>query len=232
MFSKYFIERPVLSNVIACVMMLLGAIAIRTLPIAQFPPITPPTVVVTALYPGASAQTVIDKVALPIEEQVNGVEGMIYMDSTSGNDGNYSLTVSFKIGTDPDSAQVLVQNRVSAAIAQLPSAVQTQGVVTQTKSTAILQIISLESKDNRYDALFLNNFATLNLQNELSRIDGVGGVTVFGVGQYSMRIWLNPAQMQARSLVPSDVINALKDQNAEVTSGQLGSPPAAKTQAF
>jgi HAE1 family hydrophobic/amphiphilic exporter-1 len=232
MFSKYFIERPVLSNVIACVMMLLGAIAIRTLPIAQFPPITPPTVVVTALYPGASAQTVIDKVALPIEEQVNGVEGMIYMQSTSGNDGNYSLTVSFKIGTDPDSAQVLVQNRVSAAIAQLPSAVQTQGVVTQTKSTAILQIISLESKDNRYDALFLNNFATLNLQNELSRIDGVGGVTVFGVGQYSMRIWLNPAQMQARSLVPSDVINALKDQNAEVTSGQVGSPPAAKTQAF
>lgn len=232
MFSKFFIERPVLSNVIACVMMLLGAVAIRTLPIAQFPPITPPTVVVTAYYPGASAQTVIDKVALPIEEQVNGVEGMIYMESTSSNDGNYSLTVSFQIGTDPDSAQVLVQNRVSSAIAQLPSAVQTQGVVTQTKSTAILQIISLESRDDRYDALFLNNFATLNLQNELARIPGVGGVTVFGVGQYSMRIWLNPVQMQARSLVPSDVVNALKDQNAEVTSGQLGSPPAAKTQAF
>ena len=232
MLSKYFIERPVLSNVIACVMMLLGAVAIATLPIAQFPPITPPTVVVTASYPGASAQTVIDKIALPIEEQVNGVEGMIYMESASSNDGSYALTVSFQIGTDPDSAQVLVQNRVSSAIAQLPSAVQTQGVVTQTKSTAILQIISLESQDNRYDALFLNNFATLNLQNELARIDGVGGVTVFGVGQYSMRIWLNPQQMQARSLVPSDVINALKDQNAEVTAGQLGSPPADKTQAF
>jgi len=232
MLSKYFIERPVLSNVIACVMMLLGAVAIATLPIAQFPPITPPTVVVTASYPGASAQTVIDKIALPIEEQVNGVEGMIYMESASSNDGSYALTVSFQIGTDPDSAQVLVQNRVSSAIAQLPSAVQTQGVVTQTKSTAILQIISLESQDNRYDALFLNNFATLNLQNELARIDGVGGVTVFGVGQYSMRIWLNPQQMQARSLVPNDVINALKDQNAEVTAGQLGSPPADKTQAF
>ena len=232
MLSKYFIERPVLSNVIACVMMLLGAVAIATLPIAQFPPITPPTVVVTTSYPGASAQTVIDKIALPIEEQVNGVEGMIYMESASSNDGSYALTVSFQIGTDPDSAQVLVQNRVSSAIAQLPSAVQTQGVVTQTKSTAILQIISLESQDNRYDALFLNNFATLNLQNELARIDGVGGVTVFGVGQYSMRIWLNPQQMQARSLVPSDVINALKDQNAEVTAGQLGSPPADKTQAF
>jgi len=232
MFSKFFIERPVLSNVIACVMILLGAVAIRTLPITQFPPITPPTVVVTAYYPGASAQTVIDKVALPIEEQVNGVEGMIYMESTSSNDGNYTLTISFQIGTNPDSAQVLVQNRVSSAIAQLPSAVQTQGVVTQAKSTAILQIISLESQDNRYDALFLNNFATLNLQNELARINGVGGVTIFGVGQYSMRIWLNPAQMQARSLVPSDIVNALKDQNAEVTSGQLGSPPAAKTQAF
>ncbi|HEY8902755.1 MAG TPA: efflux RND transporter permease subunit, partial [Chthoniobacterales bacterium] len=205
---------------------------IRVLPITQFPPITPPTVVVTAYYPGASAQTVINKVALPIEEQVNGVEGMIYMQSTSTNDGNYTLTVSFKIGTDPDSAQVLVQNRVSAAIAQLPSAVQTQGVVTQAKSTAILQIISLESKDNRYDALFLNNFATLNLQNELARIDGVGGVTVFGVGEYSMRIWLNPAQMQARSLVPSDVVDALKAQNAEVTSGQVGSPPASKSQAY
>lgn len=232
MLSKYFIERPVLSNVIACVFMLLGAVAIVTLPIAQFPSITPPTVIVTAYYPGASAQTVIDKVALPIELQVNGVEGMIYMESSSTNDGNYTLTVSFKIGTDPDAAQVLVQNRVSAAIAQLPDAVQTQGVVTQAKSTAILQIISLESQDDRYDALFLNNFATLNLQNELARIPGVGGVTVFGVGQYSMRIWLNPVQMQARSLVPSDVVAALQNQNAEVTSGQLGSPPADKNQAF
>jgi len=232
MFSKYFIERPVLSNVIACVMMLLGGVAIGVLPIAQFPSITPPTVLVTAYYPGASAQTVINKVALPIEQQVNGVEGMIYMESSSSNDGNYALTISFKIGTSPDAAQVLVQNRVSAALAQLPSAVQTQGVVTESKSTAILQIITLDSKDNRYDALFLNNFATLNLQNELARIDGVGGVTVFGVGEYSMRIWLNPVAMQARSLVPSDVVSALQDQNAEVTSGQVGSPPSAKTQAF
>ncbi len=232
MLSKFFIERPVLSNVIACVMMLLGGVAIAVLPIAQFPSITPPTVVVTAYYPGASAQTVIDKVALPIELQVNGVEGMIYMQSTSSNDGNYTLTVSFQIGTDPDAAQVLVQNRVSAAIAQLPDAVQTQGVVTESKSTAILQIIALDSQDNRYDALFLNNFATLNLQNELARIDGVGGVTVFGVGQYSMRVWLNPVQMEARSLVPSDVISALQSQNTEVTSGQLGSPPSSKSQAF
>jgi len=232
MLSKFFIERPVLSNVIACVTMLLGGVAIGVLPIAQFPAITPPTVVVTAYYPGASAQTVIDKVALPIEEQVNGVKDMISMESSSNATGNYTLTVSFEIGTDPDAAQVLVQNRVSSAIAQLPNSVQTQGVVTESKSTSILQIIALDSKDNRYDALFLNNFATLNLRNELARIDGVGGVTVFGVGQYSMRIWLNPVQMQARSLVPADVVSALQDQNTEVTSGQLGSPPAAKTQAF
>lgn len=232
MFSKYFIERPVLSNVIACVMMLLGGVAIATLPIAQFPSITPPTVQVTAYYPGASAQTVIDKVALPIELQVNGVEGMIYMQSSSSDNGTYTLTVSFQIGTNPDSAQVLVQNRVASAIAQLPSAVQTQGVITESKSTAILQMITLESANDEFDALFLNNFATLNLQNELARVDGVGGVTVFGAGQYSMRIWLNPAQMQARSLVPSDVIDALQSQNAEVTSGQLGSPPAGGTQAY
>ena len=145
MFSRFFIERPVLSNVIAMVMMLLGGIAIVSLPVAQFPAITPPTVVVTAFYPGASARTVIEKVALPIEQQVNGVAGMIYMSSSSSDGGNYALTVSFEIGTDPDSAQILVQNCVAAAIAQLPSAVQTQGVVTQTKSTAILQLITLTS---------------------------------------------------------------------------------------
>lgn len=232
MISKFFIERPVLSNVIAFVMMLLGGVAIVTLPIAQFPSITPPTVVVTAFYPGASARTVIDKVALPIEEQVNGVAGMIYMDSSSTDGGNYTLTVSFEIGTDPDAAQILVQNRVSAATAQLPSAVQTQGIITQTKSTAILQIITLTSPDNRFDALYLNNFATLNLQNELARIPGVGGVTVFGVGQYSMRIWLDTNQLMERSLDPSDIVTALQQQNAEVTAGQIGAPPASATQAY
>ena len=232
MFSRFFIERPVLSNVIALVMMLLGGIAIVTLPVAQFPAITPPTVMVTAFYPGASARTVIEKVALPIEQQVNGVPGMIYMSSSSSDGGNYALTVSFEIGTDPDSAQILVQNRVAAAIAQLPSAVETQGVVTQTKSTAILQLITLTSPSNKFDALYLNNFATLNLQNELSRIPGVGGVTVFGVGEYSMRVWLNSDQLEQRGLVPSDIVTALQQQNTEVTAGQLGAPPASDTQAF
>lgn len=232
MLSKFFIERPVLSNVIGLLMMLLGGVAIATLPVAQYPAITPPTIQVTASYPGASARTMVDKVALPIEQQVNGVKGMIYMQSSCTNEGNYTLIVTFDIGTDPNEAQILVQNRVSQAVAQLPQAVQTQGVVTQTKSTSILQIITLTSPNNEFDALFLNNFATLNLENELTRVGGVGGVTVFGVGQYSMRIWLNPDQLQARSLVPSDVIKAIQDQNTEVTAGQVGGSPAPPDQAY
>ena len=232
MFSQFFIERPVLSNVIALVMMFLGVVALAVLPVSQFPSITPPTVVVTAYYPGASAQTVIDKVALPIELQVNGVAGMLYMQSSSTDNGNYTLTVSFKIGTDPDTAQVLVQNRVNAALALLPSAVQTQGVIVEAKSTDILQMITLESTSGKYDGLFLNNFATLNLQNELTRIDGVGGVTVFGVGEYSMRVWLDPQQLKARSLEPTNVVSALSSQNTEVTAGQVGSPPAPGGQAY
>ncbi|MEO8206615.1 MAG: efflux RND transporter permease subunit [Chthoniobacterales bacterium] len=232
MLSKFFIERPILSNVIALLMMLLGAVAMGILPISQYPSITPPTIQVTASYPGASARTMVDKVALPIEQQVNGVKGMIYMQSSCTNEGNYSLIVSFDIGTDPNEAQILVQNRVSQALGQLPSAVQTQGVVTQTKSTAILQIITLTSPDNKFDALFLNNFATINLENELTRVEGVGGVTVFGVGQYSMRIWLNPEQLQARSLVPNDVIQAIRTQNTEVTAGQIGGSPSPTNQSY
>lgn len=232
MLSKFFIERPVLSNVIAFLMILLGAVALVALPIAQFPQITPPTVQVTATYPGASARTMVDKVAIPIELQVNGVEGMIYMQSTSTNQGTYTLTVSFEIGTDPDTAQVLVQNRVSAALAQLPSEVQTQGVITQTKSTAVLQLITLTSPDGEFDSLFLSNFATLNLQNELARIPGVGGVTVFGDGEYSMRVWLQPDQLEMRSLSVTDVVNAIENQNTEVTAGQIGAPPSAPSQAF
>ena len=232
MFSKFFIERPVLANVIAFLMVLLGGVAILQLPISQYPPITPPTVQVVARYPGASARTLVQTVALPIEQQVNGVENMLYMQSTCTNDGTYSLIVTFKIGTDPDFAQVLVQNRVAAAMAQLPRSVQTQGVVTSKKSTAILQIITLTSPHGKYDALFLSNYATLRLQNELERLPGVGGVTVFGIGQYSMRVWLDPDKMQARSLSPSEVIQAVQRQNSQVTAGQLGMPPTPTTQDF
>jgi hydrophobic/amphiphilic exporter-1 (mainly G- bacteria), HAE1 family len=222
MISKYFIERPVLANVIAIIMVLVGAVALLALPVAQYPNVVPPTVQVTTSYPGASARTVIDTVALPIEQQVNGVEGMIYMQSYAAADGTYTLTVTFKIGTDLNFAQVLVQNRVSSAISSLPQAVQAQGVTVQKKSTAVLLFVTLNSPDGRYDSLYLSNYATIKLKDELSRLPGVGNVNVFGAGQYSMRIWLDPDRLQARGLVPQDVINAIQRQSQEVTAGQIG----------
>ena len=232
MISKFFIERPVLANVIAILMVVVGLVALINLPVAQYPDVTPPTVQVTTRYPGASARTVIDTVALPIEQQVNGVEDMIYMQSFSTDDGSYTLTVTFKIGTDLNFAQVLVQNRVATALASLPQAVQVQGVNTQKKSTAILQIIALTSDDGRYDSLYLANYATIRLKDELARLPGVGNVTVFGAGQYSMRIWLDPEKMQARGLTPRDVINSLQQQSQQVTAGQIGAPPAPSGQDF
>src|SRR5579862_158760 len=232
MISKFFIERPVLSNVIAILMILIGGVALVNLAIAQYPDVVPPTVQVTTRYPGASAKTVVDTVALPIEQQVNGVEDMIYMQSYSGADGTYSLTVTFKIGTDLNFAQVLVQNRVSAALSQLPQSVQNQGVTVQKKSTSILLFVTLTSPNATYDSLFLSNYATINLRDELSRLPGVGNVTVFGAGQYSMRIWLDPNKLQARGLVPQDVIQAIQQQSQQVSAGQVGSPPTPPGQAF
>src|SRR5581483_6861205 len=226
MISKFFIERPVLSNVIAILMILIGGVALFNLAVAQYPEVVPPTVQVTTRYPGASARTVIDTVALPIEQQVNGVEGIIYMQSYAGADGSYTLTVTFNIGTDLNFAQVLVQNRVSSALSSLPQAVQVQGVNVQKKSTAILQIVSLTSPDARYDSLYLSNFATIRLKDEIARLPGVGSVSVIGAGQYSMRVWLDPNKMQARGLNTQDVIQALQQQSAQVTAGQIGMPPA------
>src|SRR5438034_8042239 len=231
MISNFFIERPVLSNVIAIVMILIGAVALFSLAVAQYPDVVPPTVQVTTRYPGASAKTVIDTVALPIEQQVNGVEDMLYMQSYSGADGTYTLTVTFKIGTDLNFAQVLVQNRVSSALAQLPQAVQNQGVTVQKKSTSILLFVTLTSPDAKYDSLYLSNYATINLKDELSRLPGVGNVTVFGAGQYSMRIWLDPNKLQVRGLMPQDVIQAIQ-QSQQVTAGQVGMPPTPAGQAF
>src|ERR1700761_7412590 len=232
MISKFFIERPVLANVIAVLMILIGGVALYGLPVAQYPNVVPPTVQVTTRYPGASARTLIDTVALPIEQQVNGVQNMIYMQSTSASDGTYSLTVTFAIGTDPDQAQVLVQNRVAIAMSSLPQSVQIQGVSTQKKSTAVLKFASLFSPTGRYDSLFLSNYAVINIQNELARLPGVGNVNVFGAGQYAMRIWLNPNLLQARGLVPSDVIGIVQKQSEEVTAGSIGAPPAPKGQDF
>ena len=232
MISKFFIERPVLSNVIAILMILIGGVALFNLAVAQYPDVVPPTVQVTTRYPGASAKTVIDTVALPIEQQVNGVEGMIYMQSYSGADGTYTLTVTFQIGTDLNFAQVLVQNRVSSALSQLPTAVQNQGVTVQKRSTAILLFVTLTSPKATYDSLFLSNYATISIRDQLSRLPGVGNVTVFGAGQYSMRVWLDPRKLQVRGLMPQDVIQAIQQQSQQVTAGQVGAPPTPAGQAF
>ena len=228
MISAFFINRPVLANVLAIIIVLIGGVALATLPVAQYPNVVPPTVQVTTTYPGASAAVVVNDVALPVELQVNGVEKMIYMQSYSTDSGTYTLTVTFEIGTDLNFAQVLVQNQVSAALASLPMPVQAQGLVVQKKSTSILQIVSLTSPDQRYDSLYLSNYATINLVNELARLPGVGNVNVLGVGQYSMRVWLDPQKLYTFGLTPSDVSKVIQQQSQDVTAGQVGQPPAPK----
>src|ERR1700761_4751831 len=224
MISKYFIEHPVLANVLAIVLVLIGAVSLFRLPVSQYPNVVPPTVSVTTRYPGASAQTVIDTIALPIEQQVNGVDRMLYMQSTSASDGTYSLTVTFAIGSDPDIDQVLVQNRVQLALASLPEPVQAQGVSVQKKNTSILQIVTLDSPDNKYDVLFLDNNATIHLPDELARLPGVGSVKVFGAGTYSMRVWMDPQKLYSFGLEPKDVISAIRQQSQNVAAGQVGMP--------
>ena len=232
MFSKFFIERPIFASVISIVIVIAGVVAFGALPIAQYPEITPPTVEVSTMYPGGNARVVAETVAAPIEQQVNGVEDMIYMSSTSASDGSYKLTVTFEIGTDLDMAQVLVQNRVKLAEPNLPEEVKRQGVNTKKKSTNIVQFISLYSPEGRYDELYLSNYATLRLRDLLSRINGVGEVMIFPQSDYSMRIWLNPRQLRSRNLTTEDVLSAIREQNVQVAAGQIGQPPAPVGQNF
>jgi HAE1 family hydrophobic/amphiphilic exporter-1 len=231
-FSRFFIDRPILANVIALVTVILGAITIVALPVEQYPQITPPTVTVTANYPGASAQVVAETVAAPIEQQVNGVENILYMSSTSSNDGSYTLTVTFDVGANPDMSQVLVQNRVQIALPQLPQEVQRQGIITKKQSTDIILFVTLSSPDNRFDSLYLSNYATINIRDELSRLPGVGDVTIVGAANYSMRLWLDPNELASRNLTAEDVVAAIREQNVQVAAGQIGRPPAPPGQVY
>ena len=223
MFSKFFIERPIFATVLALLIVVAGLVTLNMLPVAQYPDITPPTVQVNATYPGANAETVAQTVGIPIEQQVNGVDGMLYMSSTSSASGAYALTVTFEVGTDIDMATVMVQNRVSVALNSLPEAVKQQGVTVQKKSSNIVMMLTLTG-DSIYDGLYLANYANLNLVDQLTRVPGVGAVNVMGAGDYSMRIWLDPEAMRIRNLSAQQVYSAIQAQNMEVSAGNVGQP--------
>ncbi len=232
MFTRFFIDRPIFASVLSIIITLAGGIALWSLPIAQYPEITPPTVEVSAVYPGANAKVVVDTVAAPIEQQVNGVEGMMYMSSQCTNDGSYSLTITFQHGVDLNIAQVLVQNRVALAQPILPDLVKRRGVSVKKKSPNVLMIVNLYSPDGTRKDLYLSNYATIQLKDELSRLQGVGDVSYIGQRDYSMRVWLDPGKMAFRQLTANDVVNAVQGQNVQVAAGQLGQPPTPSGQAF
>jgi HAE1 family hydrophobic/amphiphilic exporter-1 len=230
--SRFFIERPILANVLAFITLIIGAISYYRLPVEQYPPITPPTIQVTTRYPGASASVVAETIGVPLEQAVNGVEHSIYMSSTSGSDGSYTLTITFDVGTDLDKSLTLVQNQIASALAQLPGGAQVQGVTVKKLSTNILMVVSLYSDDNRFNESYLSNYGQINMQYPLARLPGIGLVRVFGAGQYSMRLWLDPNRLKQLNLTAADVLAAVTDQNVQVTAGQLGGPPVAEGQVF
>ena len=230
MITRFFIDRPIFATVLSVVITLVGGIAVFSLPIAQYPRITPPGIVVSISYPGASAQVVADTVAAPIEQQVNGIEGMLYMSSQMGNDGTYSLTVTFDVGTDLNSDLVMVQNRVALAMPQLPTAVQNQGITIRKKTPDILMIVNFFSPDGRYDDIYLSNFATIYVRDELLRVYGVSDINYLGQRDYSIRAWLDPQKLAARNMTPMDVADAIRNQNLDAPAGRLGQPPAPLSQ--
>src|SRR6202162_112446 len=219
MFSHFFIERPVFASVLSIVIFLAGVVAALNLPVAQYPPITPPTINVTCNYPGAAAQDVADSVAAPIEQQINGVEGMMYMVSQSNNDGSYNLTVTFKPGVNLNFAQVLVQNRINLALPLLPDVVKQAGVTTRKRNPDILLVIALYSPTGRYDQLYLSNYATLHVTDEIKRVDGVGDVFNFGQMDYSMRIWVDPDRLASFNLTAGGVVGAVRPENLQFGAG-------------
>jgi len=232
MLSRFFINRPIFAAVVSIVIVIAGFVTLVSLPVAMYPEISPPTISVSTAYPGANAAVVAETVAAPIEQEINGVEGMLYMSSTCSNNGAYSLTITFDIGTDTNMAAVLVQNRVAIATPALPEDVKRIGVTTKKVSSNMVLMVALTSPGGQFDELYLSNYATLRVKDELARIEGVGDIQAFGAADYSMRFWLDPYQLKARSLTTTDVINAIQDQNVQVAAGQIGAPPAPTGQDF
>jgi HAE1 family hydrophobic/amphiphilic exporter-1 len=232
MISAFFIERPIFANVIALITVIIGGVCLYILPVAQYPEIVPPTIQVTSSYPGASAEVVAATVGVPLEQAINGVEGSIYMSSVSSSDGSYTLTVTFDVGTDLDTSLALVQNLANTAVSQLPGGAQAQGIGVRKVSPNILLVASLYADDDRFEEIFLSNYALINLQNPLARLPGVGQVRIFGAGPYSMRVWLDPKRLQNFGLTTGDVLTAIQGQNVQVVAGRLGAPPVPEAQPF
>jgi hydrophobe/amphiphile efflux-1 (HAE1) family protein len=224
-FSKFFVSRPRFAAVLSIVIFIAGLVALPRLPISEYPEVVPPTVVVRAAYPGANPSVIGQTVAAPLEQAINGVEGMIYQSSQSASDGAMILTVTFALGTDLDKAQVQVQNRVAQALPKLPQEVQRIGVTTDKASPDLTMVVHMISPNNRYDMLYLSNYAQLNVKDRIKRVDGVGDVQIFGAGSYSMRVWLDPEKLASLNMTAGDVVKALREQNVQVAAGQLGAPP-------
>src|SRR3989441_10375263 len=231
-FSHFFIQRPIFAGVLSLIIFIVGAISLWRLPISEYPEVVPPTVVVRAVYPGANPKTIAETVASPLEQTINGIENSLYMFSQSTADGVMTLTVTFKLGTDVDNAQVQVQNLVNQVLPKLPEEVRRLGVTTMKSSPDLTMVVHLFSPDGRYDDVYLRNYAVLQVRDELARIQGVGQITVFGSGDYSMRVWLDPNKVAARGLTASDVVAAIREQNVQVAAGTIGAQPSQKNVPF
>src|SRR5271156_3936644 len=231
-FSHFFIKRPIFAGVLSIAIFVMGLLALFKLPISEYPEVVPPTIVVRATYPGATPKTIAETVASPLEQAINGVEGSLYMFSQATGDGVMTLTITFKLGTDVDKAQVQVQNRVAQALPRLPEEVRQLGVTTKKQSPDLTMVVHLYSPDGRYDEVYLRNYATLQVKDVLARVPGAGDVQVFGSGDYAMRIWLNPDKIAARNLTASDVVTAIREQNVQVAAGAIGQQPVAHPMEF